>query len=379
MRIRAIVILFSVIAVTLIAGMLYLREPVEIVIDNAYVSGRIIRIYAPRAGYLEQTTISKSQSFEAGGATISYDTKQIDLEIQEQTAKFKLNINNELASCFALKKASNEYERAKAESDHSELRYGRIQSLIEVGSRLSPDEAAQRNNDFIIAKKNVEVAAIDVERLQSLNKLPILQRAAIQQSEAQLRKSLHERSLHQINLSFAGYVYESLVYPGKYVSEGELLAIVVPREQLMIEANVLESKLDSIKPGLKVDIKPDSHPGEILPGYVHSVVPSTAATFSALPRNNTDSNWIKVSQRVPVLVGFNAEPAAGINLALGASVRLIIHLNNAAEQTPELSNRQPEWLMDNLKASDDEYMRNLVDSVLKTLTETEKASCQFSV
>lgn len=375
--IRTIVTLFSIIAVCVIAGIVYLREPVEIDIDNAYVSGRIIRVYAPRSGYIGQATIWKSQSFQSGEATIHYDTNQIDLEIQEQTARFKLNINNELVSCFVLKKAMTEYQRSKAERDHSEVRFGRIQSLIDVGSKLSPEEVAQRKNDFIIAKKDVDVAAIDVERLQSLNKLSILERATVQESEALLRKRLHERSLYQITLPFAGYVYESLIYPGKYVSEGELLAIVVPREQLMIEANVLESRLGQIRPGQKVDIKPDMHPDETLTGYVHSVVPSTAATFSMLPRNNTDSNWIKVSQRVPVLVGFNSEPSADINLALGASVRLTVHLGDNNTRPPEANDELTGWSEGSHKSNDDEYVQNVISSIMATLTETEKASCQF--
>jgi hypothetical protein len=38
---------------------------------------------------------------------------------------------------------------------------------------------------------------------------------------------------------------------------------------------------------------------------VHAIVPSTAASLSGVPRRNTDSNWIKVSQRVPVLISFD--------------------------------------------------------------------------
>jgi multidrug resistance efflux pump len=131
--------------------------------------------------------------------------------------------------------------------------------------------------------------------------------------------------MNELRAPFDGYVYEVLGFPSAYARAGESQVVFVPSERPTVEANVLESELKFIKPGLRVTIVPDaSKERESIEAYIHSIVPSSAATFSKLPRNNVDSNWIKVSQRVPVLISLLDSKSKTELLPIGTSVTVLI-------------------------------------------------------
>jgi membrane fusion protein (multidrug efflux system) len=80
-----------------------------------------------------------------------------------------------------------------------------------------------------------------------------------------------------------------------------------------------------------VTVVPDVGGGKrIYSGIIQSIVPSVAATFSQLPRNNLDSNWIKTSQRIPVLITLAPPTGDVAPLPLGSSVKVIIDVRQAA-------------------------------------------------
>jgi membrane fusion protein (multidrug efflux system) len=82
---------------------------------------------------------------------------------------------------------------------------------------------------------------------------------------------------------------------------------------------------------MKVEIISDVHKGISLKGHIHSIVPSTAASFSPIPRNNMDSNWIKVSQRIPVLVEIDEKDKS--LLPIGSSSKLHVYLDEYIDTT----------------------------------------------
>ena len=91
----------------------------------------------------------------------------------------------------------------------------------------------------------------------------------------------------------------------------------VPRE-VWVTANFKETQLIDIRPGQGVDIRVDAYPGHSLRGHVESIQRGSGATFSLLPPENATGNYVKVVQRVPVKIVFDAPP--DIYLGPGISV-----------------------------------------------------------
>ena len=73
-----------------------------------------------------------------------------------------------------------------------------------------------------------------------------------------------------------------------------------------------------MQPGQDVDVTVDAYPGNVFHGKVDSIQRGSAARFSLLPPENATGNYVKVVQRVPVKIRFDA--GRGYRLGPGMSV-----------------------------------------------------------
>jgi membrane fusion protein (multidrug efflux system) len=91
----------------------------------------------------------------------------------------------------------------------------------------------------------------------------------------------------------------------------------VPR-YVWVTANFKEVQLASMRPGQAVVIRVDAYPGHTFSGHVDSIQAGSGAAFSLLPPENATGNFVKVVQRIPVKIIFDATP--DVYLGPGMSV-----------------------------------------------------------
>jgi membrane fusion protein (multidrug efflux system) len=72
--------------------------------------------------------------------------------------------------------------------------------------------------------------------------------------------------------------------------------------------------------GQPVKIKVDAYPGRNFNGHIDSIQSGAGARFSMFPPENATGNFIKVVQRVPVKILFDAIPDPQLTLGPGMSV-----------------------------------------------------------
>ena len=115
-----------------------------------------------------------------------------------------------------------------------------------------------------------------------------------------------------------GYVSKKAVEQGAYVQAGQTILAIVSKDAWVV-ANFKETQLDRIRVGQKVNIHVDAFPEAVYHGHVDSIQAGTGARFSLLPPENATGNYVKVVQRVPVKIVFDALPGDHV-LAAGMSV-----------------------------------------------------------
>jgi membrane fusion protein (multidrug efflux system) len=93
---------------------------------------------------------------------------------------------------------------------------------------------------------------------------------------------------------------------GQVVQPGQPLLAVVPLEDVWVTANFKENQLKLIRPGQPAVISVDAYGGRTYQGKVESIAAATGARFSILPPENASGNYVKVVQRVPVKIVFEA-------------------------------------------------------------------------
>jgi multidrug resistance efflux pump len=121
-----------------------------------------------------------------------------------------------------------------------------------------------------------------------------------------------------------GFVVARNANPGDTVSAGQTLLTLVDPRGFWVQANIDETQIGRIHPGDPVEVHVDTL-GKTLPGSVLAVNDATAATFSLLPQNNTQGNFTKVTQLVPVKISLDYGDAP---LVLGSSVEVRIRVEN---------------------------------------------------
>jgi multidrug resistance efflux pump len=99
-----------------------------------------------------------------------------------------------------------------------------------------------------------------------------------------------------------GYVAAVWAYPGAVISAGQPIITVYDISETWVKANIAETDIYRLKPGQEVEIRIDSLGGAMLKGHVEGIAAATAASFSLLGQSNTNVNFTKVAQVVPVKI-----------------------------------------------------------------------------
>lgn len=105
---------------------------------------------------------------------------------------------------------------------------------------------------------------------------------------------------------------------------GQPMAYAYNMNDLYITANIDETDVKDLSENEKVDVSIDGQSSQIK-GRVDRIGNATASSFSLMPSSNSDGNYTKVTQVVPVKIKLDNQPSKGIVPGMNAEVS--IHKN----------------------------------------------------
>ncbi|UWU94203.1 HlyD family efflux transporter periplasmic adaptor subunit [Bradyrhizobium sp. CB1015] len=127
-----------------------------------------------------------------------------------------------------------------------------------------------------------------------------------------------------------GIVDQRRVADGQRVQAGTPIMVVVPLQDMYVDANFKEVQLSRVKPGQPVLLKSDLYGSDVFyHGRVAGFAGGTGSAFAAIPAQNATGNWIKVVQRLPVRVRLDPKELARHPLRVGLSMHATIDLSGA--------------------------------------------------
>ncbi len=252
-------------------------------------------------------------------------------------------------SAAAVSGAQAAITRAQANAEKARLDFARAQELGGKGdiskaqvdaARAANDTAqadlAQARARLREAENQQQGAQANIEQAQGrfVQSSPVaaqvagaeaqarLAHARVQTAQAVLQSAQLSLSYTRIIAPADGLASRLSVHPGSYVTVGQPIVQIVPRNTYII-ANFKETQLKSVRPGQRAVIKVDSIGGQKFEGRVESLSGGTGATFSMLPPDNASGNFVKVVQRVPVRISWNGPPADVV--PAGSSVEVTVY------------------------------------------------------
>jgi membrane fusion protein, multidrug efflux system len=204
-----------------------------------------------------------------------------------------------------------EFDQSQAADDQARARVASANASL-VGS----------NGGIVLAKGRLGAADTTVEQVGAA-------RAALDLAEARARQAEGALKLAELNLSYTkvlaprrGVVSRRSVESGQTVSPERALLAIVPLDDVWVVGNFKEDQLAAMRPGESATVRFDTYGRREFHGHVESIAGGTGARFALLPPDNATGNFIKVVQRVPVLV--RLDPVADAELRPGMSAEVTV-------------------------------------------------------
>lgn len=108
---------------------------------------------------------------------------------------------------------------------------------------------------------------------------------------------------------------------GSIAQAGSPIAYAYNLDDLYITANIDENDLSSIEKGDKVDVTIDGQDSKI-DGKIKEIGKATANSFSLMPSSNSEGNYTKVSQVIPVKISLDSQPSKNVVPGMNAEVKI---------------------------------------------------------
>lgn len=280
--------------------------------ENAYVKAHIIAVSADVSGRVVEVAVRDNQSVEAGALLFRVDPAPFELAVAQAEAQMAL-------ARTEVEGLRGEYRVARAEAAEAESRIGFLERQLERQAKLrekgmgleSNYDEARHNLDA--AKKRLESAKEKATRmLASLGgdaSIPADRHPSYLAARAARDAGRDELQRVRVVAPAAGVVSNMKLQAGERVEKGVPVFSLIESGPVWVEANFKETQLTHMREGQAVTLVADAYPDVEFRGKVGTIAPATKAEFSLLPAQNSSGNWVKVVQRVPVLIAI--EPAPG--------------------------------------------------------------------
>ena len=297
--------------------------------DDAFVDAHISQVGPQVSGPVTKIPVRDNEEVAAGQLLVEIDPRDYENRLAQARAQLATSVAQRRQAEAQLDLQTANIDQAAAnlkamEADDLQARQDQARYAA-----LSSNAVTRQSVDHANASAASSAAKVEAGRqalLAARAQLAVTQaqfeaaKATVDQSQTQVDNAVLQLSYTKIKAPVAGRVTKRSAEVGNYVTPGQVMLSIVP-EEVWVTANFKETQLADMKPGQKVDIYIDAFPKDPFEGHVDSFQTGTGSAFSVLPAENATGNYVKVVQRLPVKLVFDAEPSALRRLAPGMSVQ----------------------------------------------------------
>ncbi|WP_342378755.1 HlyD family secretion protein [Myxococcus stipitatus] len=345
--------------------------------DDAQVEGRIANVSPRISGQVAKVLVNDNQRVKAGEVLVELDATDLEAklevaradvqsaEAQASNAQAQLSLT-EVNAGATLRQARGGVVQASSGISSSKAALNQAQAdvvaaearfkladadLVRVKTLKSEGAVTQADLDARQSAYDQSKAALDVARAKLVSTEAGVQgssggletaqgrlaaaetgpvqvtaaQAAVKLADAKLKQAQAALHLAELAVSYTkvrapvdGVVSRRTVELGQMVGPERPLMAVVPQDDVWVVANFKEDQVGEMKEGQPVDVTVDAFSGRSFKGHVDSLAGASGARFALLPPDNASGNFVKVVQRIPVLIRFDGD-SRGLALKPGMS------------------------------------------------------------
>ncbi|QUN05456.1 efflux RND transporter periplasmic adaptor subunit [Shewanella yunxiaonensis] len=298
--------------------------------DDAYVQGNLISIAPKIAGSVTQVFADEGDYVEKGQTLVTLDPSDARIALDSAEA----NLANVVRQTRGL---YNDVDNYQAQVQVQQVTYQQAladyQRRVKLAKRnlISEEEVTHYRDSLKAAENQLNAVKQSLNAKLALTEgVTIANHPAIKSAIAQLQNAYLNLQYTKIKAPESGYIAKRAVQVGQQLSVGTALMVVVPLEQVWVDANFKESQMAAMRIGQPVDIVADLYGDNVhFKGHIASLGIGTGSAFALLPEQNATGNWIKIVRRLPVRVVLDdAQQLKQHPLRIGLSTMVTVHLQD---------------------------------------------------
>ncbi|MBV8775386.1 MAG: HlyD family secretion protein [Deltaproteobacteria bacterium] len=346
--------------------------------DDAQIDGHLNPVSARISGHVERLLVNDNQYVRAGQPLAQIDPKDYQVLVARAQADYDnavaeasaAGVNVPIASTSttsqtaaaaaevataraSFQAAEQQYDAARAQLAQADANNVKAQNdLARYKQLVSKQEISQQQYDQAYAAAQSNSAAVDAARAAAAAAEQQIKAAQsrVTQAEANMRVALtgpqqvravrsraqsaqavvegKRAALDQakLNLEYTsivspvdGLVTSRTVEVGQNVQPGQELMRIINLDDIWVTANFKETQLRDVRPNQPVTVHVDTT-GKDYKGHLESIAGASGSVTSLLPPENATGNFVKVVQRIPVKITFDAGETREHLLRPGMSV-----------------------------------------------------------
>lgn len=301
--------------------------------DDAYVNGNTVQVMSQITGQVVKIYADETDLVKKGEPLVMLDNADAEIALRNAEAQLALTARqvSELYQNVDQLKANVQLQQdnfIKAQQDYERRRGLVVNKVISEEDLSHAKTAVDTTADSLALAKHQLDAAVNLVQNTDLYNHP-----QIKQAEVNLRNAYLTWERTTIFSSVTGYVAKRPVQVGQQVDPNTILMIIVPLNQLWVDANFKESQLKNFRIGQPVELVSDLYGSSIkYHGTVIGLSPGTGSAFDLLPPQNATGNWIKIVQRLPVRIAIDSNELEKYPLRIGLSITATVDTHNRSGQ-----------------------------------------------
>ncbi|NCF26624.1 MAG: HlyD family efflux transporter periplasmic adaptor subunit [Gammaproteobacteria bacterium] len=312
--------------VAVVALHLYAGSGRYVVTENAYVKANIVAVSADVSGRVVSVNVSDNQVVKPGARLFTIDPLPFRIAVAETDAQLAV-IRRDFAQLrFDVREAQAEAAEARERQHFLSQQFERQKKLKQrgMGSEEAYDEALHelKVGAELLLKLDQRIAR-SLAALGGDPELPVEKHPRFRRAMAIREQASVDLARTVIIAPATGVISNMKLQVGEYVKEGNPVFSLIETSPVWVEANLKETELTNLVMGQSATIVVDAYPDYQWRAVVDSIAPATGAEFALLPPQNATGNWVKVVQRLPVLLRIehsDGEPVLRAGMTVTASI-----------------------------------------------------------
>ena len=327
------VLLLGIVGCVLVAwaGQWLYHRYTHLHIDDARIDGEVITISSRVSGWVTELPVTEGDEVKKGQLLARVDDRDSVLQREVLRAKFA-GLEGQMAGVRAQAGQVDQETLGKFESETNRLLAAQAEAaslevqvkqtgedykrVLDIEKYITQQEVERARSVYLQAQQSLRKAQADVagargtlaaaggsrKNLQVIaQQMTVLARQA-DEIRAQISRQEVDIGDRVMASPADGRVVMTFVRKGEHVAPGQRIAMFHDPREIWVEANVKETDVGALKPGMKADIRVDAYPGKVFRGEIYRIGQVATNKFALLPDPNPSGNFTKITQRLPVRI-----------------------------------------------------------------------------